>query len=150
MNIGSAAKASGVSAKMIRYYETTGLIPAADRRESGYRDYSQSDIHRLAFVRRSRELGFSVESIRELLGLWSRDARSNAEVRALARKHVAGLEAQADKINGMIATLNGLIGACQRGGRPDCPIMTELASGASPPDGLIKRTRAKARTPATG
>ncbi len=152
MNIGAAAKASGVSAKMIRYYETTGLIPAADRRESGYRDYSQSDVHRLAFVRRSRELGFSVEFIRELLGLWSDDARSNAEVRALARKHVAGLEVQAEKIKGMIATLNGLIGACKRGDRPDCPIMTELAGGTAAPEGSrnpTKRGKAGSRTPSS-
>ena len=127
MNIGAAAKASGVSAKMIRYYESTGLIPAADRRTSGYRDYSDNDIHRLAFVRRARELGFSVASIRELLGLWSRDRRSNAEVRTVALEHVAELEVQAEKIKSMIATLKGLIDACKRGGRPDCPIMAELA-----------------------
>ena len=129
MNIGQAAEESGVSAKMIRYYESTGLIPAAGRRDSGYRDYSGSDVHRLVFVRRARELGFSVDSIRELLSLWSNDHRSNSEVRSVALAHVANLEAQAEKIKGMIATLNALIGACRRGGRPDCPIIVELAGG---------------------
>jgi Cu(I)-responsive transcriptional regulator len=135
MNIGAVSKASGVSAKMIRYYESTGLIPPADRRDSGYRDYGKADVHRLAFVRRARELGFSVEFIRDLLGLWSDRGRSNAEVRAVALKHVDGLEAQAQKIQDMIATLQALIATCKRGNRADCPIMTELAGGAAPPQG---------------
>ena len=142
MNIGAVAKASGVSAKMIRYYESTGLIPAADRRASGYRDYGESDLHRLTFVRRARELGFSVEFIRELLSLWSDRGRSNSEVRAVALKHVAGLEEQAERLQGMIATLHALIGTCKRGGRPDCPIMTELADGAEPPQATTITRRA--------
>ena len=133
MNIGAAAKASGVSAKMIRYYESSGLIPKAARRGSGYRDYAESDVHRLTFVRRARQLGFSVEFIRELLGLWSDRSRGNADIRAIARNHVADLQAQAAKLQGMIETLNTLIKTCQRGERPDCPIMTELAGGAQPP-----------------
>jgi MerR family copper efflux transcriptional regulator len=129
MNIGQVAKASGLSAKMIRYYESTGLVPCASRRASGYRVYSESDLHRLMFVRRARELGFSVEFIRELLALWSDRGRSNAEVRAIALKHVADLEAQAEKLQGMIATLRDLIGTCRRGNRPDCPILSNLAGG---------------------
>lgn len=150
MNIGQASKASGVSAKMIRYYEATGLIPPADRRESGYRDYSPHDLHRLAFVRRARELGFSVEFIRELLELWSDRARPNGEVRAVALKHVAGLEAQAQKLQGMIATLNALIGTCKRGDRQECPIMHELAGGKIAPGSdhcaPVKPARAKVIT----
>jgi MerR family transcriptional regulator, copper efflux regulator len=134
VNIGQASKASGVSAKMIRYYESTGLIPPADRRESGYRDYGEADLHRLAFVRRARELGFTIETIRELLELWSDRTRSNTEVRAVALKHVAGLEAQAQKLQDMITTLHALIGTCKRGGRQDCPIMSELGGGAAAPD----------------
>src|SRR3954470_14574821 len=94
MNIGQATKASGVSAKMIRYYEATGLLPPADRRASGYRDYSETDVHRLRFLRRARDLGFSIATIRELLSLWSDHRRSNADVRAVALSHVANLEAQ--------------------------------------------------------
>ncbi len=131
MNIGHVAKASGLSAKMIRYYESTGLVPSADRRASGYRVYSESDLHRLMFVRRARELGFSVEFIRELLALWSDRGRSNTEVRAIALKHVADLEAQAEKLQGMIATLRDLIGTCRRGNRPDCPILSNLAGADS-------------------
>jgi MerR family transcriptional regulator, copper efflux regulator len=127
MNIGQVAKASGLSAKMIRYYESTGLVPSAGRRASGYRTYGESDLHRLMLVRRARELGFSVEFIRELLALWSDRGRSNTEVRAIALKHVADLEAQAEKLQDMIATLRDLIGTCRRGHRPDCPILGRLA-----------------------
>ena len=114
---------------MIRYYESIGLLPEAARRESNYRDYDESDVHRLIFVRRARELGFDVELIRSLLGLWSDRSRSNTEVRAVAMRHVANLEAQAAQLQDMIATLKGLIGACKRGGRPECPIMEELSGG---------------------
>ena len=88
MNIGEAARASGVSAKMIRYYEQTGLIPPADRKESGYRDYSDTDVHMLRFVRRSRDLGFSVAEIQELLDLWRDEGRASAEVKRLAQNHI--------------------------------------------------------------
>jgi Cu(I)-responsive transcriptional regulator len=133
MNIGQAAEASGVSAKMIRYYEGIGLVPAPGRRESGYRDYAPDDLHRLKFVRRARELGFSVPRIRALLGLWSDQSRSNAEVRAVAEEHVAELEAQAARLEEMIATLRHLVAGCARDRRPDCPIIQELAGGSAPP-----------------
>lgn len=129
MNIGQASKASGVSAKMIRYYESIELLPEADRRESGYRDYGEPDIHRLKFVRRARDLGFSMEQIRALLGLWSDTGRSNAQIRAVAASHVEELEAQAAKLQDMIATLRHLIAACKRGDRPHCPIIVELGGG---------------------
>jgi Cu(I)-responsive transcriptional regulator len=129
MNIGQASKVSGVSAKMIRYYESIGLLPEADRRESGYRDYGTPDIHRLTFVRRARDLGFSMEQIRALLSLWSDSHRSTAEIRAVATAHVGELKAQATKLQEMIETLNHLIGACKKGDRPHCPIITTLGGG---------------------
>jgi Cu(I)-responsive transcriptional regulator len=143
MNIGKASKASGLSAKMIRYYESVGLLPRAARRDSNYRDYDVDDIHRLVFVRRARELGFDVALIRSLLGLWSDRSRSNAEVRAIAMKHVEKLEAQATQLQDMIGTLKGLVGSCKRGGRPDCPIMEELSGGRMP-----ESLAAPANTPA--
>ena len=129
MNIGQASEASGVSAKMIRYYESIGLLPEAERKTSNYRTYSTPDIHRLSFVRRARDLGFSMEQIKDLLSLWSDQSRSNAEVRAVARTHLKELEAQAAKLEDMVQTLRRLIGSCQRGKRPDCPIIAELGGG---------------------
>jgi MerR family copper efflux transcriptional regulator len=129
MNIGEAARASGISAKMIRYYESIGLVPAADRRDSGYRDYGEEDVYRLRFVRRARELGFSMHDIGELLALWSDRDRSTEEVRVVTRRHVAELEAQAVKIQEMVGTLRGLVAQCAKGDRPHCPIIVELGGG---------------------
>jgi MerR family transcriptional regulator, copper efflux regulator len=144
MNIGQASKASGVSAKMIRYYESIGLLPEADRRESGYRDYGTPDIHRLGFVRRARDLGFSMERIRALLSLWSDSSRSTAEIRAVASAHVKELEAQALKLREMIGTLNHLIGACRKGDRPHCPIIAELGGGiAEGPAGKPRKSASR-------
>jgi Cu(I)-responsive transcriptional regulator len=129
MNIGDAAGGSGVSAKMIRYYESVGLLPKAARRESGYRDYAESDVHRLRFVKRARELGFSMDRIKALLALWEDRKRSNAKVRRIASDNVAELEDQAQRLQEMIAVLRHLIDACNRGDRPQCPIITELGKG---------------------
>ncbi len=126
MNIGQASQASGVSAKMIRYYESIGLVPPADRSNSGYRHYGSNDVYRLTFVRRARELGFSIKSIGELMSLWVDRGRSRAEVRKVALRHVRELETQAARLQEMIATLRDLVNCCKRGDRPDCPIMTEL------------------------
>jgi MerR family copper efflux transcriptional regulator len=141
MNIGEAAAASGVSAKMIRYYESIALLPPAGRRESGYRDYGPEDVHRLTFVRRSRDLGFSIEQIRSLLALWTDTGRSNADVRAIARTHVREMEDQARKLQQMIGTLNHLIGSCETGARAGCPIIEELGDHKPPPAVPEKRTR---------
>ncbi len=141
MNIGQASAASGVSAKMIRYYESIALLPAAGRRESGYRDYGAEDVHRLTFVRRSRDLGFSIEQIRSLLALWSDTGRSNADVRAIARTHVREMEEQALKLQQMIGTLNHLIGSCEKGARAGCPIIEELGDHRPAPAVPQKRTR---------
>ena len=128
MNIGQASKATGVSAKMIRYYEEIGLVPKAARRDSGYRDYGDADIHRLRFIRRARDLGFSVEEITDLLGLWSDRSRASADVKALALGHVEALRQKVVEIQGMITTLEGLAHSCHGDHRPDCPIIEELAS----------------------
>ena len=127
MNIGQAAKASGVSAKMIRYYEQTGLIPKVARRDSGYRDYDQSDVHRLRFIRRARDLGFTVEQIGELLALWTDRQRASADVKALALDHVDRLKIKKSEIEQMIATLETLAQSCHGDDRPDCPIIEGLA-----------------------
>ena len=134
MNIGEASKATGVSAKMIRYYEDTGLVPPAARRDSGYRDYGESDIHRLRFIRRARDLGFTVDQIGDLLGLWSDRSRASASVKAIALDHVTTLRRKLQEIEGMIATLEGLAATCHGDDRPDCPILDGLATtdGAAP------------------
>jgi len=126
MNIGQASKASGVSAKMIRYYEQTGLIPKADRRESGYRDYSDTDVHMLRFIRRSRDLGFSVAEIGDLLGLWRDETRQSAEVKRLAQEHIDELERKIADLQDMSHTLQMLVNACHGDHRPHCPILQRL------------------------
>ena len=132
MNIGQAAKASGVSAKMIRSYEQTGLIPAADRKESGYRDYSANDVHMLRFIRRARDLGFSLADIAELLALWRDQRRASADVKRIALEHVVALERKIAELQGMASTLRTLAAHCHGDARPDCPILTDLdAAGRS-------------------
>jgi len=126
MQIGAAAKATGVSAKMIRHYESIGLVPAADRRDSNYRDYSHHDLHRLGFIRRARDLGFSIEEIRELLKLWGDKSRSSKDVKALALVHVAELERKIRLLDEMRTTLSQLVDACDGDHRPDCPIIESL------------------------
>ena len=126
MNIGQAAKASGVSAKMIRYYEQTGLIPAADRTDSGYRDYSDTDVHMLRFIRRARDLGFSVAEIGDLLNLWRDETRQSAEVKRLAQGHIDALERKIADMQDMAHTLTMLVNACHGDHRPHCPILQRL------------------------
>jgi MerR family transcriptional regulator, gold-responsive activator of gol and ges genes len=126
MNIGQAAKASGVSAKMIRYYEQIGLIPEADRRSSGYRDYSDSDVHMLRFIRRARDLGFSVAVIEDLLGLWRDQSRQSAEVKRVAQAHIAELERKIRGLREMADTLTTLVHSCHGDERPNCPILARL------------------------
>lgn len=128
MNIGQAASASGISAKMIRYYESVGLIPSADRSTSGYRMYSQEDIYTLRFIRRARDLGFSVEQISALLALWQDRSRASADVKKLALNHVEKLEAKRREIDEMVATLRHLASHCQGNNRPGCPIIDELSA----------------------
>ena len=133
MNIGDAAKASSVSAKMIRYYEQIGLIPAADRTESGYRAYSQADIHRLRFIRRARDLGFQVAEIADLLGLWNDTSRHSADVKHLAEQHIADLEQRIEHMRQMADTLKSLISCCAGDERPECPILQRLGEDDQTP-----------------
>jgi Cu(I)-responsive transcriptional regulator len=126
MNIGQASKASGVTAKMIRYYEAIGLIPPPDRRVSGYRDYGAADVGRLGFVRRARDLGFSMEEIRELLRLWSDKSRSSREVKDIALRHICDLDQRARQLTEMADALRHLAGACEGNDRPECPIIRGL------------------------
>jgi Cu(I)-responsive transcriptional regulator len=127
MNIGEAAKVSGVSAKMIRHYESVGLFPEAARTESGYRQYSEKEVGTLRFIRHSRDLGFSIEQIRELLGLWQNRRRSSRQVRALAQAHIEELDAKLKELQAMKATLEHLVHCCHGDDRPDCPIISTLA-----------------------
>ncbi len=127
MNIGQAARASGVSTKMIRYYEETGLLPGVRRSVNGYRVYADVEVHTLAFVRRARSLGFSVAQIEDLLRLWRDKGRASAEVKAIAEAHVAELEAKAAGIAAMARALRHLADFCQGDARPDCPILEDLA-----------------------
>lgn len=131
MNIGQAAKASGISAKMIRYYEQIELLPAANRSESGYRDYSESDIHRLRFVRRGRDLGFSVAQIDELLSLWRDSSRQSSEVKQIAAAHMAELREKIESLEQMADTLQTLVECCAGDNRPDCPILADLETPRS-------------------
>lgn len=154
MNIGEASKASRVSAKMIRYYEQIGLIPPAARTDSGYRAYVPTDIHRLHFIRRARDLGFLVTEISDLLGLWNDQSRQSADVKRLAHRHIVELEQRMDTMRQMAETLRTLINSCSGDHRPDCPILHELqqpdGGPASPKErtgAVPRRTRGNAATP---
>lgn len=127
MNIGDAAKASGVSAKMIRYYEAIRLIAPAPRTGAGYRDYSETDIHTLRFIRRARDLGFSVEQIGKLLALWRERSRASLNVKRIAMEHVEELERKARSLRAMSKSLRHLADNCHGDDRPDCPILEDLA-----------------------
>ena len=127
MNIGEAAKASGVSAKMIRHYESVGLFPEATRSDAGYRQYGDADVSTLRFIRQSRDLGFSIEQIRELLGLWQNRRRPSRQVKALAQAHIEELEEKLQELHAMKATLEHLVRHCHGDERPDCPIIEGLA-----------------------
>lgn len=127
MQIGQAAQASGVSAKMIRYYEQNGLLPTAVRTEAGYRCYSDQDVHRLQFIRRARDLGFSMPEISELLNLWDDRSRHSADVRRIAQAHIQALELRIEHLRQMRGSLQDLVHACHGDSRPDCPILQGLA-----------------------
>jgi Cu(I)-responsive transcriptional regulator len=128
-NIGQTAKASGVSAKMIRHYESIGLIGTALRTDAGYRLYDERDVQVLQFIHRSRELGFSLEQIRTLLALWQDKQRASKDVRAMARQHIAELDRKIADMQAMRRTLETLATRCHGDERPDCPILDDLSLG---------------------
>jgi len=127
VNIGEAARLSGVSAKMVRHYEGLGLLPRVARTDSGYRQYAEADVHTLRFIKRARDLGFSMEEIGELVGLWQNRRRASANVRRIAQKHAGELEQRIAAMQAMQKTLEHLIHCCQGNERPECPILDELA-----------------------
>ena len=126
MNIGALAKSSGVNAKLIRHYESIGLIPKASRSESGYRIYSETDVQFLRFIRRARSLGFSMKEIKKLIGLWRSKARSSRDVKALALSHIQELETKILEMQEMVYNLRLLARHCHGDSRPECPIIKNL------------------------
>lgn len=147
MNIGQAAEASGVSAKMIRHYESVELLPAAQRSDAGYRQYGERDLHTLRFIRRSRDLGFSIDEIRGLLSLWQDRDRSSRQVKALAQSHIDELDRKVRELLEMKATLETLVDCCRGDERPDCPIIEELAREAPVSSAAPAARRAVLRRP---
>lgn len=127
MNIGQAAQATGVSAKMIRHYESVGLFPEARRTESGYRLYGEKELATLRFIRHSRDLGFSLEQIRALLDLWQNRRRPSRQVKALAQEHLDEIDKKLRELHAMKTTLSHLVHCCAGDDRPDCPIIDSLA-----------------------
>ena len=127
VHIGDAARLSGVSAKMVRHYEGLGLLPRVARTDSGYRQYSEAEVHTLRFIKRARDLGFSMDEIGELVGLWQNRRRASANVRRVAQKHAEDLAQRIAAMQAMQKTLHHLIHCCHGDERPDCPILEELA-----------------------
>ena len=127
MNIGEAAKASGINAKLIRHYESLGIIPKAQRSDSGYRQYSDSDVHILIFVKRARAMGFSMKEIKKLVSLWRNKTRASAEVKQLATTHIKSLEKKIAELQAMVTSLKHLSHNCHGDHRPDCPILEDFA-----------------------
>jgi Cu(I)-responsive transcriptional regulator len=129
MNIGEAAATSAVSAKMIRHYESLGLLPKVPRTAAGYRQYDDPSLHTLRFIRRARDLGFSIKEIETLLGLWRNRRRASADVKRIALAHAADLQRRIDEMAAMQRTLAHLARCCQGNQRPECPILDDLAAG---------------------
>ncbi|QDK42357.1 Cu(I)-responsive transcriptional regulator [Bacteriovorax stolpii] len=127
MNIGEAAAISGVSAKLIRYYESLGIVPKAGRSDTGYRIYKESDVHILSFVKKARSLGFSMKEIKKLVSLWRNKSRASSEVKNLAQIHIKQLESKIHELQMMTNTLKHLSNNCQGDHRPDCPILEGLS-----------------------
>ncbi len=143
MNIGAASAASGVSAKMIRHYESIGLLEPAPRRSNAYRDYGAHEAHELRFIGRARKIGFSIAEIAALLALWRDKDRPSREVKALAERHLADLERRIAEMREIAETLQGLVSCCHGDDRPDCPILAELeaTNDQGEPAGPVAKAR---------
>ncbi len=141
MNIGKASKATGVSAKMIRYYDEIGLVRPASRTGSNYREYDARELNELRFIKRARSLGFSMAEIEQLLSLWRDRGRPSREVKAIADKHVADLDARVAEMKAMADTLRHLSHCCAGDDRPDCPILADLTLGKEPTTGKLPKRR---------
>ncbi len=143
MNIGQAATASGVSAKMIRHYEEVGLFPEPGRTDAGYRQYNEKEVHTLRFIRQARDLGFSIPQIGELVGLWQNRRRPSRQVKALAEAHIQELQQKAQDLLAMKATLEHLVQCCHGDDRPECPILESLADenvdASTPAKSVVRR-----------
>lgn len=127
MNIGEAAQLSGVTSKMIRHYEDIGIMPKASRSMSGYRTYSEKDIHILRFVKKARSLGFNMKDIKQLVGLWKNKSRTSSDVKRLTQKHIQELETKIEELQLMVKSLKTLSHHCHGDNRPDCPILDDLS-----------------------
>lgn len=127
VHIGEAATLSGVSAKMVRHYEALGLLAPMGRTDSGYRLYNAADVHTLRFIKRARDLGFSMADIGELVGLWNDQQRASAQVKQIAQRHVLALRERIEQLQAMERSLQHLTQCCQGNDRPDCPILDDLA-----------------------
>ncbi len=126
--IGQAAERAGVSARMLRHYESLGLLAGVARTDSGYRQYTEADVHTLRFIRRARDLGFSMDEIAQLLGLWQDKARASAQVKQIAQRHIQSLAERIAAMQAMQRSLQALVGCCHGDERPDCPILDDLAA----------------------
>ena len=136
MKIGEAAGASGISQRMIRHYEKIGLMPPAARRDSGYRDYDERDVHTLRFIGRARDLGFPLDDIRQLLALWQDRSRPSADVKALALARASELKRKALELDAMRGALERLAADCRGDHRPDCPILDDLEGEPAPQENV--------------
>lgn len=130
MTIGQAARQSGVSAKMIRHYESLDLLAPATRTPSGYRIFDAPEVHTLRFIRRARDLGFTMREIQNLLSLWQNRRRASSDVRKVALQHIAGLDRKISELEAMRRTLQRLVDHCHGDSRPECPILDDLAAGS--------------------
>lgn len=126
--IGEAARRAGVSARMVRHYESLGLLPPVGRTDSGYRQYTEAEVHALRFIRRARDLGFAMHEITELLGLWQDKARASSQVKRIAQAHIDDLATRIAAMQAMQRSLQSLVRCCHGDQRPDCPILDDLAA----------------------
>lgn len=141
MNIGQASRASGVTAKMIRYYDEIGLVRPSGRTDSNYREYDQREVNELRFIKRARSLGFSMAEITVLLSLWRDRGRPSREVKAIADRHIADLDARVAEMQAMVDTLRHLSHCCAGDDRPDCPILEDLTQGQDPSEAKLRPRR---------